>query len=127
MSIVADGETISVNLTGSVEIPPLINFYDANPSAIVAVGEGCSTNQVFISASISETGQLTTVEVVWSKDGVREEITPLQLERGTWGGTLRDLENGTIPIANLILRAVDSRGNESTATTEITVRPCPGN
>jgi hypothetical protein len=127
LSIVGNGETISVNLTGSVEIPPLINFYYANPSAIVAVGIGCSTNQVFISAGISDTGQLTTVEVVWSKDGVHTEITSLELVQGTWEGSLHDLENGATPIANLTLRAVDSRGNESTATTEITVRSCSGN
>jgi len=127
LSIVGDGETISVDLTGSVEIPPYIDFYSANPLAIIAVGIGCSTNEVFISAGISETGQLTTVEVLWSKDGVRIEVTSLELVRGTWGGSLHDLENGATPIAYLILRAVDSRGNEATATRKVIVRPCSGN
>ena len=122
-----DGEVYSVGLTGSVEVAPVIDFFYANPSAIVAVGNGCSTNQVSVSAAITDDVELAKVEVVWSKDGVNTEITPLELLQGTWVGFLNDLESGAVPIANFMLRAVDIRGNESTVTAEITVRPCPNN
>ena len=127
LSVSGDGEVYSVDLTGSVEIAPVIDFFYANPSVIVAVGNGCSTNQVSVSAAITDDVELAKVEVVWSKDGVNTEITPLELLQGTWVGSLNDLESGVVPIANFMLRAVDIRGNESTATTEITVRGCPNN
>jgi len=127
LSVSGDGEVYAVDLTGSVEVAPVIEFFYANPSAIVAVGNSCSTNQVSISATIFDDTELSQVEVVWSKDGVNTETTQLELLQGTWVGTLNDLESGTVPVANFILRAVDVRGNESTATYEITVRPCPNN
>ena len=127
LSVVGDGEVYAVDLTGSVDVAPVIDFFYANPSAIVAVGNGCSTNQVSISATIFDDGELAQVEVVWSRDGVNTEITQLELVQGTWVGSLYDLENGAAPIANFTLRATDARGNESTATTAITVRPCPNN
>ncbi len=120
-----DGQTYEVDLTGSVENRPIINFFYANPSAIVAIGNGCSTNQVTIYADVVDDTELSKVEVEWTKDGVNTEITTLDLVQGTWIGYLNDLESGTVPIANFLLRAVDIRGNESIATTEITVRPCP--
>ena len=127
LSVAGDGEVYAVDLTGSVEVAPVIEFFYANPSAIVAVGNSCSTNQVSISATVFDDTELSQVEVVWSKDGVNTETTQLELLQGTWVGTLNDLESGTVPVANFMLRAVDVRGNESTATYEITVRPCPNN
>ena len=127
LSVSGDGEEYLVDLTGSVEVAPGIDFFYANPSAIVAVGNGCSTNQVSVSAAITDDVDLAKVEVVWSKDGVNTEITPLELLQGIWVGSLNNLESGVVPIANFMLRAVDIRGNESTVTTEITVRPCPSN
>ena len=125
LTINGDGENYGVELTGSVEVAPDIAFFYANPSAIVAVGNGCSTNQVSISADVIDAAGISKVEVIWSKDGINTEVTLLDLVQGTWVGYVNDLEIGSAPVANFLLRAVDVRGNESTATTEITVRPCP--
>ena len=125
LTINGDGENYGVELTGSVEVAPDIAFFYANPSAIVAVGNRCSTNQVSISADVVDAAGISKVEVIWSKDGINTEVTLLDLVQGTWVGYLNDLEIGSAPVANFLLRAVDVRGNESTATTEITVRPCP--
>ncbi len=125
LTINGDEATYDIGLTGSVEIKPSIAFFYANPSAIVAIGNGCSTNQVSISADIYDDNNLSKVEVEWSKDGINTEVTSLEFAQGIWIGYLNDLETGTVPIANFLLRAKDVRGNESTATTEITVRPCP--
>ncbi|MDG2301266.1 MAG: sigma-70 family RNA polymerase sigma factor [Acidimicrobiales bacterium] len=125
LTINGDGENYGVELTGSVEVAPDIVFFYANPSAIVAVGNGCSTNQVSISADVIDAAGVSKVEVIWSKDGINTEVTLLDLVRGTWVGYVNDLEIGSAPVANFLLRAVDVRGNESTVTTEISVRPCP--
>jgi hypothetical protein len=125
LTINGDGENYGVELTGSVEVAPDIAFFYANPSAIVAIGNGCSTNQVSISADVIDAAGISKVEVIWSKDGINTEVTSLDFLQGTWVGYVNDLEIGSAPVANFLLRAVDVRGNESTATTEITVRPCP--
>ncbi len=125
LTINGDGENYGVELTGSVEVAPDIAFFYANPSAIVAIGNGCSTNQVSISADVIDAAGISKVEVIWSKDGINTEVTSLDFLQGTWVGYVNDLEIGSVPVANFLLRAVDVRGNESTATTEITVRPCP--
>ncbi len=125
LTVNGDGETYNVGLTGSAEIAPNITFFYANPSAVVAIGNGCSTNQVTIYADVLDDNELSKVEIEWSKDGINTQITELEFVQGTWIGYLYDLESGTVPVANFLLRAIDVRGNESSATTEITVRPCP--
>ena len=125
LTVTGDGETYDVDLTGSVETAPNIEFFYANPSAVVAIGNGCSTNQVTIYADVLDDSEVSKVEIEWSKDGSNTQVTQLEFIDGTWIGYLYDLEIGTVPVANFLLRAVDIRGNESIATTEITVRPCP--
>ena len=125
LTVTGDGETYDVDLTGSVETAPNIEFFYANPSAVVAIGNGCSTNLVTIYADVLDDSEVSKVEIEWSKDGSNTQVTQLEFIDGTWIGYLYDLEIGTVPVANFLLRAVDIRGNESSATTEITVRPCP--
>ena len=52
LTVSGDGESYDVGLTGSAEIAPNITFFYANPSAVVAIGNGCSTNQVTIYADV---------------------------------------------------------------------------
>jgi len=124
LSVIGNEEIYSIDLRGSVEVAPIVNFFYADPPAIIAIGQGCSSNQVSLYATILEDSELSEVEVFWSRDGSNMEVTSLQLSQGTWMAELYDFDNGTVPTANFTLKVIDSRGNETTSTTEIAVRPC---
>lgn len=118
-------QTVNVDLTGSVEVGPIISSVSINNTSILAEGALCSPDRAIVEASVQDDSGMASVIARFAPDGVSDMDVAMTLgNQDVWRMALTGIQNGAAPVLTVQVIATDSRGNQTVATTEIVVITC---
>ncbi len=126
LDFVGNGSMVVVDVSGSVETPPVIDFVSTTVSTIQAEGEGCPADRAVLEVGASDDTGVAAVTARFSLDGSSAETEDsLSVNsQGVWSGIITGVQQGAVPQLDIVVVAIDERGNTAEATWSLLVIPC---